>query len=100
MFRLARPTLALLALVCVACPVLAAEAADTVPTEIEAPALEALPTEPPNFTPAPQEDLEIPLEPGHDLRFDAIRACEPHEKEQCPPGCHCIFVSNTVRCFC
>lgn len=103
MFRSVRPILALLALlVLVVSPVFAvdAEAPDAAPGEIEAPALDEQVVELPNLTPAPQEDLEIPTEPGHDLRVDAIRACTGSEKEQCPPGCHCIFVSNTVRCFC
>jgi len=96
-------TLALIALLVLAVsPVLATdvETSDTAPAAIEAPTLEDLPAEPPNVTPAPEEDLEIPVEPGQDLFFHAIRACTSQEKQQCPPECHCIFIRNEVNCFC
>lgn len=103
MSRFTVRTLALLALLAlVTTPILASKApapADA-PVVPELPSLEEQLENGPDSTPAPAEDLQSRVDPGGELRFDAIRACDSWEEQQCPAGCACVVIRDEVNCFC
>lgn len=101
--RWTRLTPALLALsLLTVSPVLAGDLEDAAvaPNAPNVPSLEEQLEGVPDQTPAPPpEERELATDPGLDILLQ-IRPCEPHEEEQCPTGCHCIFAANRVQCFC
>lgn len=102
-FRFAIRTLALLALVALAAaPMLATAPDETVADGAELPTPELqLEEEAPNLTPAPERDRTPQVDPGDDLRFEAIYECDASRYCHSPePTCFCLNVGGINNCYC